>query len=186
MDATNNVGDVGGVRRFEVLIPRLRRRGLLAGIEARCEAAGVHCDVRKVGQGSSKRKVLILSVPAAVSDHAFARLSSWIYVRVGTRPNDLSEAAERATRLEAMDAAQGTAWTVRDLEFVVGRMVRKEFLDGVGAICAAAGVRGECRTERRGLIRTTVVTVSGPRSLVDQAAGQLLDWQRRFPAHADG
>jgi hypothetical protein len=129
---------------------------------------------------------LILSVPAAVSAHTFQTLSSWIYVRVGTRPHDPGKLAERAASPEAMDAVQATAWTVRDLEFIVGRLVRTEFLGGVDAICAAAGARWEWRTERRRLINTTVVTVSGPGSVVQQTASELLEWQRRFTANTGG
>jgi hypothetical protein len=186
MHAPNRVADTAGARQFEVLIPRLRRRSLLRNIESRCESAGVQCEVTTVGSGSSKRKVLILSVPVAVSDHAFETLSSWIYVRVGTRPHDPTEPADGVASPAAMDAVQATAWTVRDLEFIVGRLVRKEFLGGVDAICAAAGARWEWRTERRWLIKKTVVTVSGPGSVVQQTASELLEWQRRFPANTGG
>jgi hypothetical protein len=161
---------------------------LLVEIESHCAAAGVTCEIRASDQSSSKRKVLILAVPTDVSQHAFATLSSWIYVRVGTRPYDLSEVNSDAVRhRDAIDAVQANnAWTSRDLEFLVGRMVRAEFLAGIGSICASTGARWESRVERNGLIRTTVVTVSGTRSVVDETVSQLFAWQRRFPAEAGG
>jgi hypothetical protein len=144
--------------------------------------------MRTSGQGSTKRKTLLLTVPVDLSYDAFAKLSSWVYVRVGTRPHDLSEVASAILRhREGLDAIRvDNAWTSRDFEFIVGRMVRAEFLGGVGSICAATGARWEWRVRRNGLIRTTVVTVSGPGHVVQKTAGQLLEWQRLFPAQGGG
>jgi hypothetical protein len=173
---------VDGSRQFEVLLPRLRRPRLLTEIESQCAAAGVRCEVRARDEGSSKQNVLILTVPSDVSPHAFATLSSWIYVRVGTRPYDPSKATSEAARHALAAARAGNAWTSRDLDFIVGRLVRREFLGGVASICASTGARWEWRPQRNGLIRTIAVTVSGPGSVVEETVSQLRDWQRLFPA----
>jgi hypothetical protein len=188
VDAIRKLADVSGSRRFEVLIPRLRRRGLLAEIESHCAAAGVQCEEWTDGEGSGNKGALILTVPAGVNAAAFAKLSSWIYVRVGTRPYDLSEAASAAVRRrEPIDAIRAdNAWTSRDFEFAVGRMVRTEFLAGVGSICVSTGARWEWHVERRGLTRTIVVIVSGPGSVVDKTVSELVAWQRRFAPLAGG
>jgi hypothetical protein len=174
--------DEGGSREFEVLIPRWRRPGLLAEIKSQCAAAGVRGTVRTIGHGQSKKKVLMLTVPADVDHVAFARFSSWIYVRVGTRPYDTREvAAHVVPRRTATAAGQPMdRWSSKEFKVVVGRMVRKEFLRGVDSICAATGARWEWRVERKGLTRTTLITISGPGSVVAEAARHLLDWQRRF------
>jgi hypothetical protein len=140
---TRNSPGAGGSRRFEVLLPRLRQPGLLAEIESRCAAAGVRCEVRAGDERSSNGKVLILTVSSDVSQHAFATLSRWIYVRVGTRPYDPGEPASEAVRhREAIATVQASsAWTSQDLEFIVGRIVRREFLGGIGSICAAHNTR---------------------------------------------
>jgi hypothetical protein len=188
VDGIENVVDATGSREFEVLLPRLRRPRLQAEIESQCAAAGVRGAVRTSGRGSAKRKVLVLTVPPDVSEVALAKLSSWIYVRVGTRPHDLSEAAADAfSRWSAIAAVPAIdAWTSKDLKFIVGRMVRREFLSGVGSICAATGARWEWRAERQVLTRITLITVSGPGSVVDETASRLLEWQRRFAPQTGG
>jgi hypothetical protein len=184
VDRTRNFSDVYGSRQFEVLLPRSRLPRLLAEIESHCAAAGVRCEVRAGDQRSSKRKVLILTVPTGVSQHAFATLSSWIYVRVGTRPYDPREATSEGVRhRDAIATVQASnAWTSQELEFIVGRMVRREFLGGIASICASTGARWEWRVQRNGPIRTITVTVSGTGSVVDETVSQLRDWQRLFPA----
>jgi hypothetical protein len=131
---------------------------------------------------------LVLTVPPDVSQVALAKLSSWIYVRVGTWPHDPSDAAADAfpgrTAIAAVRAID--AWTSKDFKFIVGRMVRREFLSGVASICAATGARWEWRVERQGLTRTTMITVTGPGSVVDETASQLLEWQRRFAPQTGG
>jgi hypothetical protein len=157
---------------------------LLGEIESQCAAAGVRCEVRAGDQSSSRKKVLILTVPTDVSQHAFATLSGWIYVRVGTRPHDPNAAASEAVRQrDAIATVEASnAWTSQDLEFIVGRLVRREFLAGMASICASTGARWEWRAQRNGLIRTIAVTVSGPSGVVEQTVSQLRDWQRLFPA----
>jgi hypothetical protein len=168
-----------GVREFEVLVPHLRRPRLLAELKSQCAAAGVLCTVGTEGLG--KKKVAILTVGAEVNEVAFAKLSSWIYVSLGTRPHDLHGTSGSVQALVATDALQATdARTSRDLNFVVGRLARKEFLGGVGAICAATGARWEWRPQRKGLFRITLITIAGPAHVVDETAQQVLEWQRRF------
>jgi hypothetical protein len=184
MQAPGNRRAGGDPRRFEVLVPRWLRMGLLADLESRCAAIGVGCETSTRGQGSARQKAVILTVPAEVDEHAFAKLSSWIYVRVGTRPHDLSERtstdAESGGAFDVMRVKN--TWTSRDYELIVGRLIQAEFLNGVGAVCAATGARWEARVKRSGVARTIVVTISGPRHVVDRTEIELLNWQKGFSA----
>ena len=146
----------------------------------------MRCALSTNGEGSSKKAALILTVADDVSEHAFEELSRWIYVRVGTRPHDLSEPARSTVdHREAMDAIRANnAWTSEDFEFIVGRLVQREFLDGVGSLCEATGARWEWQVKRSGVTRTIVVTISGPSRVVDQTAAQLLKWKSRFAPQA--
>jgi hypothetical protein len=65
---SRSIADEGGVRRFEVLIPRPRRPGLISEIESRCARIGVGCELGTRGQGSRTGRLLILTVPAE-ADH---------------------------------------------------------------------------------------------------------------------
>lgn len=179
MDGASSSTDARGAREFEVLIPHLRRPRLLAELKSQCAAAGVLCTVST--EGSGKKKVAILTVSAEVDDVALGKLSSWIYVSLGTRPYDLHGGSDSVQPSAAADRLQANdAWTARDLSFAVGRLVRKEFLAGVGAICAATGARWEWHAQRNGLLRTTVITIAGPAHMVDEAARQILEWQGHF------
>jgi hypothetical protein len=182
MAGTRIAPDADGSRQFEVLLPRLRRPRLLAEIESHCAAAGVRCEVRASDKSVRKGKVVILTVPSDISPHAFAALSSWIYVRVGTRPYDPSDAsAEAARQRDAIATARATnAWTSQDLELIVGRLVRREFLAGVASICASTGARWEWRMQRSGPVRIIAVTISGPGSVVEETVDQVRALQRLF------
>ena len=182
MEWSRSIADEGGVRRFEVLIPRPRRPGLISEVESRCARIGVGCELGTRGQGSRTGRLLILTVPAEADHHGFAELSRWIYVQLGTRPFDPAEAAAARERERQAAQAASRAWTTRELEFVVGLLVRREFLRGVEEICTASGARCEVQTRRERLIRTTVVTVSGPGAVVERTEAELLDWRRQFPS----
>jgi hypothetical protein len=152
---------------------------LLAELKSQCAAAGVLCTVSTAGLG--KKKVVILTVSGEVNDVALAKLSSWIYISLGTRPYDLHESLDSVQSPAAAEPLQAdNAWTSRDLSVVVGRLVRKEFLAGVGAICAATGARWEWRAQRNRLLRTTLITIAGPAYVVDETARQVREWQGRF------
>jgi len=184
MQAPGNLHAAGDPRRFEVLVPRWRRVGLLSEIESRCAAIGVRCETSTRGQGSARQKAVVLTVPGEVDEHAFAKLTSWIYVRVGTRPHDLSE--RRSTDADSGEAFEAmrveNEWTSRDYELIVGRLIHEEFLNGVAAVCAATGARWGARVKRSGVARTIVVTISGPRHVVDRTEIELLNWQKGFSA----
>jgi hypothetical protein len=152
---------------------------LLAELKSQCAAAGVLCTVSTGGLG--KKKVAILTVSAEVNDVDLAKLSSWIYISLGTRPYDPHGSLDSVQSPAAADPLQAhNAWASRDLSFVVGRLVRKEFLAGVGAICAATGARWEWRAQRNGLLRATLISIAGPAHVVNETARQVLDWQGRF------
>jgi hypothetical protein len=155
---------------------------LSAEIQAKCAAVGVRCELRTRGEGTTKKKALILTVPDDLSAYALEGLNRWIYVRVGTRPHDLSEPVPTPVDPgESMDAIRANnAWTSREFEFIVGRLVQTEFLDGVGSLCGSTGARWEWHVKRNGLARRIVVTLSGPAYVVDETATRLLSWENRF------
>ena len=142
----------------------------------------MRCELGTRGRGSRTGQVLILTVGEEADHHGLAELSRWIYVRLGTRPFDPAEAA--AVREREREAARVTSrrWTTRELEFVVGLLVRRQFLRGVEEICAASGARCEVQTRRERLIRTTVVALAGPGAVVDETEARLRDWRRQFPS----
>jgi hypothetical protein len=181
VDAQTTTG-AARVKELEVLVPRLRRRKRVAELRARCADAGVQCEIRRAGKRANKRTVAILTLPADRDDHAFAELSRWVYVHLGTRPHDLNEAAAEALRrrVEADAARRNTAWTSREFRLLAGRLVRKEFLSGVEAICAATGVRCESRVDGKPLARTIVIVISGPSHAIDDASAQIVTWRAWF------
>jgi hypothetical protein len=132
------------------------------------------------GQGPRTGQVLILTVPEEADHHGLAELSRWIYVRLGTRPHDPAEAAAAQEREREGARVASRTWTTRELEFVVGLLVRGQFLRGVEEICAASGARYEIQTRRERRIRITVVTLAGPGAVVDETEARLLDWRRQF------
>ena len=142
----------------------------------------MRCELGTRGKGSRTGHLMTLTVPEEADHHGVAELSRWIYVQLATRPFDPAEAAAvREREREAARAASRT-WTTRELEFVVGLLVRREFLRGVEEICAAPGARCEVQTRRERLIRMTVVTLAGPGAVVEATEARLLDWRRRFPS----
>jgi hypothetical protein len=165
-----------------VLLPRMRRPGLLAELRSRCAAAGIECEIRRGTEVSKRTRVAILTTPPHLDDHAFAELSRWMFVYLGSRPFDPVEAAaeDRRRREEVERAGPDRTWTSRELKFIVGRIVKREFLDGVEAICASNGVRWDWRVDRKRVALTLVIAISGPTYLVEAAADQLRKWQARF------
>jgi hypothetical protein len=103
-------------------------------------------------------------------------------VQLGTRPFDPAEAAAERERGREAARIASRAWTTRELEFVVGLLVRRRFLRGVEEICVASEARCEVQTRRDRLIRLTVVTLAGPGAVVDETEARLLDWRRQFPS----
>ena len=142
----------------------------------------MRCELDTRGKGSRTGRLLTLTVPEEADLPGGAALSWGISVPRAPRPFDPAVAAGvRARAREAARAASRT-WTTRELEFVVGLLVRSEFLRGVEEICAASGARCEVQTRRERLIRMTVVTLAGPGAVVDDTEARLLDWRTQFPS----
>jgi hypothetical protein len=182
-------GTRGGARRYEVLVRRWRRPGLLSELEARCAAIGVRCEPTP-RDGSRKGAALTLTVPADVSRYAFDELSRWIYLHLDTRPYDhvaagAAEAEAQARALEEVAAAR-RVWTSRELEFTVGRLARNEFLRGVESICTTTGVRWKWEARRSLVAQRIVVTVSGPKAVVDPTAERVGSWAQKFSVETGG
>jgi hypothetical protein len=186
VEQSRSSADDGAVRRFELLVPAWRRPGLLSEIEARCAAIGVGCQLVRRGGGSSRRKALILTVPAGVNQHAFAELGRWIHIHWRTRPYDPGQAATAEARGREDALAASRAWTSHELEFVIGRLVRREFLGGVESICASTGARCEWEIRRSAIAQRIAVTISGPRGVVDTTTQQVRSWAAKFTAVSGG
>jgi hypothetical protein len=162
---------VEGKTTLEVLLPAVRRPGLVAELRSRCAAAGFECEIRRGTSVSRKTQVAVLTRTGTVDEHALARLSSWTYTRLGTRPFDPAPEPE---------PAPDTTWTATQLKMVVGRIVKGEFVRGVERICDANDVRCEWRVDRRFVALTIAVVITGPAHRVGATADQITRWQARF------
>ena len=181
MEGTGN-----GARTYEVLVRRWRRPALLSELEARCAAIGVRCE-RTTREGTPRGAALSLTVPPELSHHAFDELSRWIYLHLGARPYDHAAAAAREAQ-EAASAAAGTSrvWLSRELDFSVGRLVRTEFLRGVESICTSTGARWEWEVRRSLIAQRVIVTISGPKGVVDPTAERVRSWAGKFTGDPGG
>lgn len=122
----------------------------------------------------------MLTVPANGNEQALAALDRWTYVRLGTRLFDPIQAEETRCQQQTDRAPHDTTWASREFKFVVGQVVKREFLDGVEELCRSTGVRCESRVDRKRLALTVVINISGPSHAVDSAADVIKRWQARF------
>jgi hypothetical protein len=171
---------VDGSRQLEVLLPLVRRPGRFAELRRRCADAGVQCEIRRGTEVSKWRRVAMLTVPANGNEQAISALDRWTYVQLGTRLFDRIQAEETRRQQRTDRGPHDTTWTSREFKFVVGQVVKGEFLDGVEELCRYAGVRCESRVERKRLALTVVIDISGPSHAVDSAADVIKRWQARF------
>jgi hypothetical protein len=72
VEQDRSVAEGGGVRRFEVLIPRRRRPGLLAALQ--CAASGAPCEVQTRRERLIQMTVVTVSGLGAVVEQTEARL----------------------------------------------------------------------------------------------------------------
>ena len=172
--------DDSGQDEYTVLLPLRRRRRVLREIRSDLNAAGVRCEVRKVEHLGRQRKVLVVVRSDHVSDAAFERLTSWIYVTWGIRP------VKPSAEIDPPNDEPDLAWRSTEIRVVVAWLVRREFLHGVADICDATGVRWDSRVERSGLSRVTVLTISGPGDHVKETVARLAQWRRLFDMPSGG
>jgi hypothetical protein len=74
-------------------------------------------------------------------------------------------------------------WTSREVGAFVGRLVQREFLDGVADICEEQEVQWEWEPTREWLMRKLVITLQGPADRVECAETAIHTWSGRFTTH---